>query len=276
MESAMPSLYLVATPIGNLEDISLRALRILREVKLIAAEDTRKTRHLLRAYGITTRLTSYHEQGKGTNTEYLLEFLRDNDVALVSEAGMPGLSDPGYNLVAAAAQRGILVVPIPGPSAIVAALAASALPSVQFLYVGFLPRRRGERQRFLESIATEPRTTVALESPHRLRASLEDLLAVLGERRVAIGRELTKVHEETFRGTLSQAIEYFTQPRGEFTLVIEGKATRDKPELKAETIRELRHLRRQAVGAKKAIAQVSATSHLGRRALYRAWLELQI
>lgn len=271
----MPSLYLVATPIGNLEDISLRALRILREVKLIAAEDTRRTRHLLSAYGITTTLTSYHEQGRGTGTEHLLEFLRDNDVALVSEAGMPGLSDPGYNLVAAAAQKGILVIPIPGPSAIVAALAASALPGVQFLYVGFLPRRRGARQRFLESIAAEPRTIVALESPHRLRAALEDLLTVLGERRIAVGRELTKVHEETFRGTLSQALEYFTQPRGEFTLVLEGKATKDKPELKAETIQELRHLRRQAVGAKKAVAQVAATSHLGRRALYRAWLELQ-
>jgi 16S rRNA (cytidine1402-2'-O)-methyltransferase len=271
----MPVLYLVATPIGNLEDITLRALRILREVKLIAAEDTRKTRRLLNTYGIRTRLTSYHEQGKGSGTDYLLEFLKDNDIALVSEAGTPGLSDPGYDLVAAAAQRGIRVVPVPGPSAIVASLTVSTLPSVQFLYVGFLPRGKGARQRFLRSIAAEPRTIIALETPHRLRIALEDLLAVLGERRVALCRELTKVHEEVFRGTLSQAIEHFTQPRGEFTLVIEGKTGKEESVLKAETTRELQHLRRQATGAKKAIVQVAATSGLSRKELYRTWLGLQ-
>ncbi|MDP2744513.1 MAG: 16S rRNA (cytidine(1402)-2'-O)-methyltransferase [Dehalococcoidia bacterium] len=273
----MPNLYLVATPIGNLEDITLRALRILGEVKLIAAEDTRTTRHLLRKYNISTRLISYHEQGKGSDTQPILEYLKENDVALVSEAGMPGLSDPGYRLVAAAVREGIPVVPIPGPSAIVTALAASGLPSNQFLYVGFLPRRKTARRRFLQSIAADPRTIVALESPHRLRAALEDLVEVLGDRGAALARELTKVHEEIYRGRLSQAIEHFAEPRGEFTLVIEGKTEKGRPEIETEAIQELRRRRSDFVGmgAGKAIARVAATSGLRRRDLYRAWLQLQ-
>jgi 16S rRNA (cytidine1402-2'-O)-methyltransferase len=219
----MPVLYVIATPIGNLEDISLRALRLLQEVKLIAAEDTRTTRHLLNAHNIKTPLTSYHEHSKRAKLDYLLNYLEKEDVALVSEAGMPGLSDPGYELVIAAIERGISVVPIPGASAVITALVVSGLPTDQFLYIGFLPRRKGQRQRLLNSIVDEPRTIVAFETPHRLREALSDIEEILGNRRLSVCRELTKVHEEIFRGRVSQAREYFVEPRGEFSLVIEGK-----------------------------------------------------
>ena len=219
----MPVLYVIATPIGNLEDISLRALRLLREVKLIAAEDTRTTRHLLNAHNIKTPLTSYHEHSKRAKLDYLLNYLEKEDLALVSEAGMPGLSDPGYELIVAAIERGISVVPIPGASAVITALVVSGLPTDQFLYVGFLPRRKGQRQRLLSSIVDEPRTIVAFETPHRLSKALSDIEEILGNRRLSVCRELTKVHEEIFRGRVSQAREHFAEPRGEFTLVIEGK-----------------------------------------------------
>jgi 16S rRNA (cytidine1402-2'-O)-methyltransferase len=219
----MPVLYVIATPIGNLEDISLRALRILQEVKLIAAEDTRTTRHLLSAHNIKTPLTSYHEHSKRAKLDYLLDYLKKEDLALVSEAGMPGLSDPGYELIVAAIERGISVVPIPGASAVITALVVSGLPTDQFLYVGFFPRRKGQRQRLLSSIVDEPRTIVAFETPHRLREALSDIEESLGNRRISVCRELTKVHEEIFRGRVSQAREHFDEPRGEFTLVIEGK-----------------------------------------------------
>jgi len=219
----MAILYVVATPIGNLEDISLRALRVLREVKLIAAEDTRKTRRLLNAYNIETPLTSYHEHSKRAKLDYLLSYLEKEDLALVSEAGMPGLSDPGYDLIVAAIERGISVVSVPGPSAVITALVVSGLPTDQFVYVGFLPRRKGQRQRLLSSISDEARTIVAFEAPHRVREALTDIEEILGDRRVSVCRELTKVHEEVFRGRMSQAREHFAEPRGEFSLVIEGK-----------------------------------------------------
>jgi 16S rRNA (cytidine1402-2'-O)-methyltransferase len=219
----MAILYVVATPIGNLEDISLRALRVLREVKLIAAEDTRKTRRLLNAYNIETPLTSYHEHSKRAKLDYLLGYLEKEDLALVSEAGMPGLSDPGYDLIVAAIERGISVVSVPGPSAVITALVVSGLPTDQFVYVGFLPRRKGQRQRLLSSICDEARTIVAFEAPHRVREALTDIEEILGDRRVSVCRELTKVHEEVFRGRMSQAREHFAEPRGEFSLIIEGK-----------------------------------------------------
>jgi 16S rRNA (cytidine1402-2'-O)-methyltransferase len=219
----MSALYVIATPIGNLEDISMRALRLLREVKLIAAEDTRTTRHLLGAHDIKTPLTSYHEHSKRTKLDYLLDFLEREDLALVSEAGMPGLSDPGYDLIVAAIEHGVSVVPIPGASAVITALAVSGLPTDQFLYVGFLPRRKGQRQHILSSILEEPRTLVAFETPHRLSEALRDIEEILGNRRISVCRELTKVHEEIFRGRVSQAREHFVKPRGEFTLVVEGK-----------------------------------------------------
>ena len=270
----MPVLYVVATPIGNLEDISLRALRILREVKLIAAEDTRKTKRLLDTYGIKTPMTSYHEYNKWTKLEHILNRLDTDDVALVSSAGMPGMSDPGYELVVAASQRDISVVPIPGPSVITTALVISGLPTDRFIYLGFLPRKSNARRRLLESIAKEEATILVLESPHRLLATLNDILLVLGDRRVAICRELTKIHEEVFRGRINQAIEHFTQPRGEFTLVIEGKREGNKPQLTPNIEQQLRHMRQSGLTAKEVITKVASETGLSKRELYQAWLRL--
>lgn len=270
----MPSLYIVATPIGNLEDISLRALRTLGEVKLIAAEDTRKTKRLLDTYDIKTPMTSYHEHNKRTKLEYILNCLEDADVALVSNAGMPGMSDPGYELIVAATKRGISVVPIPGPSVVTTALVISGLPTDKFIYLGFLPRRSGARQRLLESVANEDGTIVVFESPHRLLAALNDILPVLGDRRIAICRELTKVHEEVFRGSVSQATKHFTEPRGEFTLVIEGKRAGNKPQLTPDIEQQLRHMRQSGLTAKEMIARVASETGLSRKELYQAWLRL--
>ena len=220
----MSTLYLVSTPIGNLEDISQRAVRVLREVHLIAAEDTRQTRKLLAHYDIHTPMTSYHEHNKLIRLEAVISKLAQGDVALVSDAGTPALNDPGVELVRAALHAGHAVSPIPGPSAPIAALVASGLPTEAFLYLGYLPRREAERKMLLAQVIQLPYTLVFLETPHRLRLALLDLESVLGDRPCAIARELTKLHEEIFRGNLSAAQQHFTvhEPRGEFTLVIAG------------------------------------------------------
>lgn len=221
----MGTLYLVATPIGNLEDISVRALRMLRQVRLIAAEDTRVTRKLLSRFDIHTPLTSYYEHNKLSKLDMVVAALADGDVALVSDAGTPGLNDPGYELVRATLGAGYNVSPIPGPSAPLAALVASGLPTDSFLYLGYLPRKSSERRTLLGKVADMSYTLIFLETPHRLLESLADLEAMLGDRQAALARELTKLHEEIFRGTLSQARLHFSakEPRGEFTLVIGGK-----------------------------------------------------
>jgi 16S rRNA (cytidine1402-2'-O)-methyltransferase len=272
---SMAALYVVATPIGNLEDITLRALRVLGEVPLIAAEDTRKTRRLLGRYDVRTPLTSYHEHSEEAKLAYLLDWLSEKDLALVSEAGMPGLSDPGYRLITAAVERGITVVPIPGASVVATAVVVSGLPTHQFTYLGFLPRKKGERARLLRSIVPEPRTIVAFEAPHRLLATLNDLAEVLGDRRIAIGRELTKVHEEVFRGTVREAIDHFQHPRGEFTLVIEGCKEANEPALTAEVEQELCRLYSQGVTAREAVSRLSLSTGLPRKVLYRAWLGIK-
>ncbi len=220
----MGTLYLVATPIGNLDDITLRALHILREASLIAAEDTRHTRKLLAHFDIHTPLTSYFEHNKLTKLDQILGALNTGDVALVSDAGTPGLSDPGYELVRAALAAGHAVAPIPGPSALVAALVASGLPTDAFVYLGFLPRKDPERRNLLTSVADEPRTLVGYEAPHRLLDSLADIEEILGNRPVVVARELTKLHAETFRGPVSAAREHFgaKDVLGEITLVISG------------------------------------------------------
>ena len=220
----MGTLYVVGTPIGNLEDITLRALRVLREVRLVAAEDTRKARILFSRYDIHTPLTSYFEHNKLTKLQTILNALAEGDVALISEAGMPGLSDPGYELIRAALAAGHRVVPVPGPVAAITALVISGLPTDRFLFLGFLPRRRPERQRLLRAVAAEPGTLVAYEAPHRLRATLADIAAVLGDRPIAVAEELTKRFESVFRGRVTEAIAHFEaqSPRGEFTLVIGG------------------------------------------------------
>ncbi|MFC1953104.1 16S rRNA (cytidine(1402)-2'-O)-methyltransferase [Chloroflexota bacterium] len=269
----MPTLFVVATPIGNLEDISLRALRILSEVSLIAAEDTRKTRRLLNRYSIKTPMTSYYEHNKLAKLDHILTCLREGDVALVSDAGTPGMSDPGYELVVEANRNGIPVIPIPGPSAVTTALTVSGLATDRFTFLGFLPRKAGERQARLKSVIDEPSTLVILETPHRLLAAFQDLLAVLGDRRIAVCRELTKLHEEVFRGKISQAVEHFTRPRGEFTLVIEGKIENNEPELTKEIREQIHSLHLSGIRAKEAVTQVAGETGLSRKELYRAWLE---
>jgi 16S rRNA (cytidine1402-2'-O)-methyltransferase len=265
-------LYVVATPIGNLEDISLRALRILREVKLIAAEDTRKTKRLLSAYDIQTPMTSFHTHTGPSKLDNIIERLEFEDVAIVSEAGVPGISDPGYALVTAAIEKGITVVPVPGPSVVTAALAVSGLPIERFTFLGFLPARASARRRLLEAVVDTPATMVIFEAPHRLAASLGDMLAIIGNRRITICRELTKLHEEIFRGTISQALEWFERPRGEFTLVIEGQQHKDRPTLTDDIERHLGEMRRQGLPVKEAISSIASETGLTRRELYQAWL----
>ena len=218
----MGTLFLVATPIGNLEDISGRALRTLREVPLIAAEDTRLTRKLLTHYDIHTPLESYFEHNKLSRLEHILQRLSTGDVALVSDAGTPGLNDPGYELVKAAVQAGHRVSPIPGPASPIAALVSSGLPADAFLYLGYLPRKRSERQAALKRVADLPYTLIYLETPHRLPEALNDMHEILGDRQASVARELTKIHEEVWRGTLGEAKSHFKAPRGEFVLVIHG------------------------------------------------------
>lgn len=270
----MPTLYVVATPIGNLEDISLRALRTLKEVQLIAAEDTRRTKRILTTYDIKTPMTSYHEHNKLTKLDHILACLQEEDVALVSEAGTPGINDPGYELIVAAIQRGIPVVPVPGPSVVVTALTISGLPTDKFIYLGFLPRRANGRKRLLETIVNEYSTIIVLESPRRLLASLNDMLLILGDRRITITRELTKLHEEVFRGRISQAIKHFTEPKGEFTLVIEGKDKKEEPQLTEDIEEQLHQMRLSGLTAKEAITRISRGSGLSKKKLYQAWLRL--
>ncbi|MCS7206806.1 MAG: 16S rRNA (cytidine(1402)-2'-O)-methyltransferase [Dehalococcoidia bacterium] len=271
----MGTLYVVATPIGNLEDITLRALRLLREVALIAAEDTRTTRGLLAHYGITTPLVSFHRHNQAQRLPLLLERLRQSDVALVSEAGTPGVSDPGQALVTAAVQKGFPVVVVPGPSAVTAALAVSGLPADSFLFLGFLPRAPTERRSLLGRCASLPFTLVWFEAPHRLRASLQDALEILGDRPCAIGRELTKLHEEVFRGSLAQALEHFIQPRGEFTVVVRGAPS--SPEAcwtEAQVAQALREASAQGLRPSHAVARVARMAGWPRAQVYAVWRAL--
>lgn len=226
----MGTLYLVATPIGNLEDISPRGVRILREVLLIAAEDTRHTGTLLKHFDIKTPLTSYWEHNKLNKLDFILEKLSQGDVALVSDAGTPAINDPGYELVQAALASRFDVVPVPGPSAPIAALTVSGLPTDSFLYLGYLPSKSSERRKSLLQISDLTYTLIFLESPHRIVDSLEDILSTLGDRRICLAREMTKLYEEYWRGQISGAIEHFKSkaPRGEFTLVVEGKRKEER------------------------------------------------
>jgi len=232
-------LYIVSTPIGNLEDITLRAIRTLREVRLIAAEDTRRTRILLDAYGIDTPLTSLHDRNELKKSIHLIARLNEGiDIAYVSDAGTPGISDPGYIFVRKAISESIRVVPVPGPVAAVAALNVSGLPMDSFVFFAFLPSRRGKRRQLLESIKEETKTMVFYESPNRLVATLQDISEILGDRQIAVSRELTKIYEETLRGTVSEVSESLSgkKIKGEITLVISG-AARDRTGRSAEEIR---------------------------------------
>ncbi len=220
----MGTLYIVPTPIGNLEDITLRALRVLREASLIAAEDTRTTRVLLQRYDIPTPLTSYHEHNKRMKLDTIFDALARGDVALVSDAGTPGISDPGYELIEEAIRRGVRVEPLPGANAAITALVASGLPTEGFVFLGFLPKKDKARREALASVAGEPRTLILYESPNRLTDTLETVLAVLGDRAVCVARELTKIYEEFQRGRASDVLAHYTEhpPRGEIVLLIGG------------------------------------------------------
>lgn len=219
----MGTLYVVPTPIGNLDDITLRALNVLRAVSLIAAEDTRHTAKLLTHFAIHTPTTSYFEHNKLTKLDRILNALETGDVALISDAGTPGLSDPGYELIRAAIDRGHPIVPLPGPMAAITALVASGLPTDAFVFGGFLPRKSGERQHALEAVKDDRRTLIFYEAPHRLIDTLIDLRAVCGERSICVARELTKVHEEIWRGSISAALDHFSgEVLGEIVLVIAG------------------------------------------------------
>jgi 16S rRNA (cytidine1402-2'-O)-methyltransferase len=270
------TLYLVATPIGNLQDITGRALEILKQVRLVAAEDTRQTRKLFDHYQIHTPLISYHEHNKLARLAEVLAALDEADVALVSDAGTPALNDPGYELVKAALQAGYQVSPIPGPSAPLAALVASGLPTDAFLYLGYLPRKTSERRTLLGKIAGLPYTLVFLETPHRLLSALQDLQSVLGDRSIAVARELTKLHEEILRGSLSQALAHFSaQPaRGEITLVIEGNKA--QVAWSEEQVRSsLEKMLSEGYSATQSAAEVADRSGWPRRTLYRMVMELK-
>ncbi|HXY10113.1 MAG TPA: 16S rRNA (cytidine(1402)-2'-O)-methyltransferase [Terriglobales bacterium] len=270
-----PALYLVATPIGNLEDITLRALRVLEQADLIACEDTRQTQKLLNHYGIATPTTSYHAHNEMTRAPALVtELERGARIALVTDAGMPGISDPGFRLVTLAIRHHVLVVPIPGASAFLAALVASGLPTDSFRFNGYLPARRGHRRALLETIRDSPRTQVFYEAPHRLRECLVDILEVLGpDRPVVIAREVSKVHEEFLRGTAHTVLAALEVPvKGEITLLV-GRAektspppTSAQPDLR-QRFDELRA--RENLDEKAALKKLAKTMGISRSQAYR-------
>ena len=271
----MGKLYLVATPIGNLEDITLRALRLLREVSLIAAEDTRRTRKLLAKYEISTPTISYHEHNKDERESALLNALAAGDVALVSDAGTPGLSDPGYELVQMAIAHGIEVIPVPGPSAPVAALIASGLPTDSFLFLGYLPRKSGERRTLLQQLRDEQRTVILFEVPHRVRDSLAEMEEILGRKRLMVAaRELTKMHEQILRGTIAEVRKAVASgsPRGEYTLII-GPAPGGEPWPEKRVRERLKVVLAQGLSHSEAARQVSQESGWPRKDVYRLGLE---
>jgi len=267
----MGILYLVATPIGNLEDMSPRAVRILREASLIAAEDTRHTGVLLKHFEIKSPSTSYFEHNKINKLDRILEALVDGDVALVSDAGTPAINDPGYELVQAALASGFDVRPVPGPSAPISALTVSGLPTDSFLYLGYLPHKSSERRSRLTEISQQSFTLVFLESPHRIVDSLEDILSVLGDRRICVAREMTKMYEEFWRGSVSGAIEYFKskEPRGEFTLVIGGNKTEDRGRwTEEELLKAIKKELKAGKSAKEISAELAEQSAWNKKEVY--------
>lgn len=278
MSKSLGQLYLVGTPLGNLEDITLRAIRILQEVALIAAEDTRRTGKLLQHLQISTPQISYHEHNHHSRVAELISRLQQGDnIALVSDAGMPSISDPGVELVAAAIAQQITVIPIPGGTAATSALAASGLPTARFVFEGFLPSKKSDRQARLELLTTETRTIVLYEAPHRLVKTLEDLVTVLGKERVIVlARELTKIHEEFWRGSLGEAIALYTQekqPRGEYTLVINGTAASNLITSEVELKQELQQLLAQGMTRSQASRQLAKLTSLSRREIYQLDLD---
>lgn len=278
MEAQPGVLYVVATPIGNLEDMTFRAIAILQSVDVIAAEDTRHTGKLLHHFQITTPQISYHDHNRLSRLPEVLERLRDGQkIALVTDAGMPGISDPGYELVKACAEAGIVVVPIPGACAVVAALSAAGLPTDRFVFEGFLPVKGQERRDRLEEIQSEARTLVFYEAPHRVRTTLQDLAEALGaDRAIVLGRELTKLHEQFWRGTLAGAIAYYQtrEPQGEYTFVVAG-TTLTQPLLSEGDLKaELKAIINQGISRSQASRQLAQQTSFSRRQIYQLALTI--
>lgn len=273
-------LYIVATPIGNLEDITLRALRILKEVDMIAAEDTRVTKKLLSHFDIHTPLISYHQHSKAEKSEQILDMLIDGkNVALVSDAGTPGISDPGHELIAFCIGEGVSVESVPGPTAVITALVVSGLPTAHFVFDGFPPRKSSERKAFFQSIKREMRTICLYESPLRLIKTLESIRDELGDRPVAVIREATKMFEETYRGSVCGAIDFFTEhkPRGEFVIVLGGAhadgTTEEEPHVSLET--RLLQLMESGESERDAVRRAMIEFKLPKRQVYAAALRLK-
>ena len=265
---------MVATPIGNLEDIGQRAARVLAEVALIAAEDTRVTRKLLARLGVDTPLTSHHAHTSDRRRAALIDRLDSEDIAIVSDAGTPGISDPGASLVRAARAAGHRIIAIPGPSAVGAALSISGMPADRYAFIGFLPRRAADRRRELAELAVGSATLVAFEAPHRLRDTLDDMLSVLGDRPIVVARELTKRFEEAWSGLISDAIEHWSveAPRGEFTLVVAGADDRPAPMWDdAEVLAAIERLRGLSIGAKAASRRIALEAGRPAREIYQLW-----
>jgi 16S rRNA (cytidine1402-2'-O)-methyltransferase len=268
----MGSLYVIATPIGNLEDISIRALNVLKSVELIAAEDTRLTHRLLSHYEIDTKLISYHEHSKLSKSRKLMNILRGNDLALVCDSGTPGISDPGRELVKMSQEEGFNVIPIPGPSSIIAGLSVSGLNTDRFLFVGFLPRRSSDRIKLFEKFLPSNTALVFLESPRRLRASLIDIKKSLGDRKLTVCREMTKVYEEIFVGTVNTALEHFEEPRGEFTVILDGGVENSPIELTEANARKiLLQLAAMGVSGRDSVEFVVSQTGLPKRQVYQMW-----
>jgi len=277
-------LYICGTPIGNLEDITLRALKVLKKVKLIAAEDTRHTKKLLNHYQINTKITSYYEYNKFKKAPYLVEILKNGqDIALVSDAGMPGISDPGYVLVNLVLKDNIKIIPVPGVSALITALVVSGLPTDKFVFEGFLPRKIKERKRYFKSIENEERTVIFYETPHRLKRTLKDMLEIWGDRKIVIARELTKKFEEMIRGNLSQIISEINtkEIKGEITLVVQGgikKKENDATDfLKDECIMEeyLKKLKNQGYSNRDIIKIAQEKLNIPKNQVYKKLLEMK-
>jgi len=277
-------LYICGTPIGNLEDITLRSLKILKEVNLIAAEDTRHTLKLLNHYQINTKVTSYYEYNKFKKAPYLVEILKNGqDIALVSDAGMPGISDPGYVLIDLALKNNIKIIPVPGVSALITALVVSGLPTDKFVFEGFLPRKIKERKRYFKSIENEERTIIFYETPHRLKKALKDMLEILGDRKVVIARELTKLYEEIIRGKLSQVLTEIStkEVKGEITLIVQGGIKKKENSSTDFLIKEciieeyLKKLKNQGYSNKEIIKITQEKLNIPKNLIYKKLLEMK-
>jgi 16S rRNA (cytidine1402-2'-O)-methyltransferase len=265
-------LFVAATPIGNLEDITLRALRVLKEADLIAAEDTRRTLKLLNYYGIKKPLISYWSEREKLRAEEIIGKLREGaSVALVSDAGTPGISDPGHHLIKRAIEEGFEIVPLPGASALIAALSVSGLPTDEFTFIGFLPPKKGERTKALGELAMEPRTLVFYEAPHRLVDTLLDMEEAFGrERRIALVKEITKMHEEAVRGPISSVLDILEEKTiaGEYVIVAEGRRKAVGEVSMDEALKEVKSLMKKGMGRKEAVRTVAGSYGLGRKELY--------